>query len=157
MFVGCAGPYAQPRRSILFRSAWPWLAQWPSHRTRRPVLHASFTTPSGMLGNRCFFCRPAAQWIWIGRVPGTRFRPASTQVSRCADRFEGLGESAGQGPAAVRHGLDLGSAVQRPRDLLVMPGRRAPAKRESLQMEGFRAEDRHSPLPHIGPSATALN
>jgi hypothetical protein len=24
-------------------------------------------------------------------------------------------------------------------------------------MEGFQAEDRHSPLPHIGLSATALN
>jgi hypothetical protein len=24
-------------------------------------------------------------------------------------------------------------------------------------MEGFQAEDRHNPLPHIGPSATALN
>ena len=25
------------------------------------------------------------------------------------------------------------------------------------QMEGFQAEDRHNPLPHIGPFATALN
>ena len=25
------------------------------------------------------------------------------------------------------------------------------------QMEGFQAWDRHNPLPHIGPSATALN
>jgi hypothetical protein len=25
------------------------------------------------------------------------------------------------------------------------------------QMEGFQSEDRHNPLPHIGPSATALN
>jgi hypothetical protein len=25
------------------------------------------------------------------------------------------------------------------------------------QMEGFQGEDRHNPLPHIGPSATAPN
>jgi hypothetical protein len=34
----------------------------------------------------------------------------------------------------------------------------APAGSESRsQMEGFQAEDRHNPLPHIGPCATALN
>ena len=38
-----------------------------------------------------------------------------------------------------------------------MPGRAHPQSESHFQMEGFRAEDRHNPLPHIPLSTTALN
>jgi hypothetical protein len=37
-----------------------------------------------------------------------------------------------------------------------MPGRAHPRSESHFQMEGFRAEDRHNPLPHIALSTTAL-
>jgi hypothetical protein len=37
-----------------------------------------------------------------------------------------------------------------------MPGRAHPQSENHFQMEGFRAEDRHDPLPHIALSTTAL-
>ncbi len=38
-----------------------------------------------------------------------------------------------------------------------IPVTSASAGRESLSDEGFQAEDRHNPLPYIGPYTTALN
>jgi hypothetical protein len=37
-----------------------------------------------------------------------------------------------------------------------MPGRAHPQSESHFQMEGFRAEDRHNPLPHIALLTTAL-
>jgi len=103
-FVGRAGPFAQPRRSTSVRSARPRLAQWPSDRCWPAGPACVLTTPSGMLRNRCSFC-PAPRHSGSGSegLPGIRFRPASTQVGRCADRLEGLGRVRRAGePAGVR-------------------------------------------------------
>jgi len=85
-----------------------------------------------------------------------QYRP----VRRSADALslcEGLGGVRRVGdPAAVRGRPGSGSALQRSRDLLVMPGRAHPRSESHFQMEGFRAEDRHNPLPHIALSITAL-
>jgi hypothetical protein len=59
------------------------------------------------------------------------------------------------GPAAglrLTRRLGASPAV---RSISLSPAR--PRSESHCQVEEFRAEDRHSPLPHIGPSTTALN
>lgn len=156
MFVGRAGPYVQP-------CSRPWSAPLgrgcsaaisPMPAGRSCMLLA---TPPGMLRHPCSFC-PALRPSGSGSEgsPGTRFRAAGTQVSRCAVRFEGLGgvRRAAE-PAAVRGRPGSG---QRATAIPGPPGdagARAPASESHFQMEGFQAEDRHDPLPHIALSATA--
>jgi hypothetical protein len=158
MFVGRARPYAQPRGSALFRSARPRLAQWPSHPCWPAGPACVFTTPSGMLRNRCSFC-PARGTVDLDRK-GRRGPGSGRPVRRSADALiasRASGEFVGQG-SRRRCGadLDLGSAVQKPQDLLVTPGRAHPQSESHFQMEGFRAKDRHNPLPHIAPLTTTL-
>ena len=83
--------------------------------------------------------------------------PATTlQVGEDDEVMEPTGVSLVNGPeVGPRLTPRFGTA---PRMRSNIPVANAPAGGAShSQMEGFQAEDRHSPLPHIGLSATAPN
>jgi len=157
MFVGRAGPFAQPSGSALFRSARRgWLS---GHLTDacRPVLHASSSRRRACSLTAASFCpaRGTADLDRKGRRGPGSGRPARRSADAliapgASGEFAGRGAGGGAGAGPV-----LGSAVRRSRGLLVMPGHAHPQSGSHFQMEGVQAEDRHNPLPHIALSTTA--
>ena len=83
--------------------------------------------------------------------PGTPVPAASTQVSRCADRFEGLGgvRRAGE-PAAVRGRPGSGQRGTATPGPPGDAGARAPAKRESLPDGGVPGRGPTQPIAPYG-------